>query len=56
MKTDGRFARPGCGHNIRMILAHLRALVAMLFAALMEATAHIIADARPNCTKAGAAA
>ena len=50
MKTDGRLARCalkgtlgdalhavlcGCGHNIRMILAHLRALWAKILAMLM---------------------
>ncbi|MCM3662655.1 hypothetical protein M3148_16945, partial [Georgenia satyanarayanai] len=52
MKTDGRLARCalkgtlgdalyavlcGCGHNIRKILAHLRALLAALLAALRQA-------------------
>jgi IS5 family transposase len=54
MKTDGRLARCalkgttgdalfavlcGCGHNIRKILAHLRALLAALVAALLQAHA-----------------
>jgi transposase, IS5 family len=52
MKTDGRLARCplkgvigdaifavlcGCGHNIRKILAHLRALLALVMAALVSA-------------------
>ena len=52
MKTDGRLARCalkgtlgdalhavlcGCGHNIRMILSHLRALWAQILAALLGA-------------------
>ena len=52
MKTDGRLSRCplkgtfgdalfavlcGCGHNIRKILAHLRALLALIIAALMAA-------------------
>ncbi|WP_159347817.1 IS5 family transposase [Roseomonas harenae] len=52
MKTDGRLARCalrgtlgdalyavlcGCGHNIRKILAHLRALLAALIASLIQA-------------------
>jgi IS5 family transposase len=52
MKTDGRLARCalkgtlgdalfavlcGCGHNIRKILAHLRALLAALLASLIQA-------------------
>lgn len=71
MQTDGRLARCalkgtlgdalhavlcGCGHNIRMILAHLRALVAMFFAALIAAIANCSAEVRPNCTSTGAAA
>jgi IS5 family transposase len=54
MKTDGRLTRCalkgtlgdalfavlcGCGHNIRKILAHLRALLAALLAALIQAHA-----------------
>jgi IS5 family transposase len=54
MKTDGRLARCalkgtlgdalfavlcGCGHNIRKILAHLRALLAALIASLIQAIA-----------------
>ena len=54
MKTDGRLARCalkgtlgdalfavlcGCGHNIRKILAHLRALLAALLAGLIQAHA-----------------
>ncbi len=71
MKTDGRLARCalkgtlgdalhavlcGCGHNIRMILAHLRALVAVILAALMAAIANNIEQARPNYATTGAAA
>ena len=71
MKTDGRLARCalkgtlgdalhavlcGCGHNIRMILAHLRALVAVILAALMAAIADVSAEVRPDYTKTGAAA
>ena len=52
MKTDGRLARSplkgttgdaifavlcACGHNIRKILAHLRALLSLLLAALLTA-------------------
>ena len=52
MKTDGRLARCplrgtagdavfavlcACGHNIRKILAHLRALLALMMAALLTA-------------------
>jgi len=70
MKSDGRLARCtlkgtlgdalhavlcGYGHNIRMILAHLRDLVAMLFAALMAAIANLSAEVRPNYTTTGAA-
>jgi hypothetical protein len=39
-----------------MILAHLRALVALFFAALMAAIADISAEARPNYARTGAAA
>jgi transposase, IS5 family len=50
MKTDGRLARCplkgvigdaifavlcGCGHNIRKILAHLRAILALVIAAIL---------------------
>jgi IS5 family transposase len=71
MKTDGRLARCalkgtlgdalhavlcGCGHNIRMILAHLRDLVTVILAALMAAIADIIAEARPRHAGTGAAA
>jgi len=71
MKTDGRLARCalkgtlgdalhavlcGCGHNIRMILAHLRALVAVILAALMAAIANFSAAVLPNYTTTGAAA
>jgi IS5 family transposase len=52
MKTDGRLSRSplkgtigdalfavlcGCGHNIRMILAYLRALLAIIIAAILSA-------------------
>jgi IS5 family transposase len=52
MKTDGRLSRSplkgtfgdaifavlcGCGHNIRKILAHLKALLALIMAALCAA-------------------
>lgn len=52
MKTDGRLTRCplkgttgdaifavlcACGHNIRKILAHLRAILALLLAALLRA-------------------
>ena len=71
MKTDGRLARCvlkgtlgdalhavlcGCRHNIRMILAHLRALRAVILAALMAAIANVSAAVRPNHTTTGAAA
>ncbi len=51
MKTDGRLARcslkgtigdalfavlRGCGHNIRKILAHLRALLAAIIAVILD--------------------
>jgi hypothetical protein len=39
-----------------MILAHLRALVAVFLSALMAAIADIIAEARPNYARTGAAA
>ena len=71
MKTDGRLARCalkgtlgdalhavlcGCGHNIRMILAHLRALVALILAALVAAIANFSEAVRPNYATTGAAA
>jgi transposase, IS5 family len=71
MKTDGRLARCalkgtlgdalhavlcGCGHNIRMILTHLRALVAVILAAPMAATADFSAEVRPSYTTTGATA
>jgi IS5 family transposase len=71
MKTDGRLARCalkgtlgdalhavlcGCGHNIRMILAHLRAIVAVILAALIAAIANFSAEVRPNYTTTDAAA
>lgn len=70
LKTDGRLARCalkgtlgdalhavlcGCGHNIRMILAHLRALAAVILAALMAAIANFSAQVRPNYTTPGTA-
>ena len=63
MKSDGRLARCtlkgtlgdalhavlcGCGHNIRKILAHLRAILAVLLAGLVRAI--ILADHRPLTT------
>jgi IS5 family transposase len=51
MQTDGRLSRSplkgtpgdallavlcGCGHNIRKILAYLRAILALIFAAIMS--------------------
>jgi IS5 family transposase len=64
MKTDGRLARCplkgtlgdalhavlcGCGHNIRMILAHLRALVAAFLRIILGAIAEIlVADRSPG--------
>ena len=60
MKSDGRLARCalkgtiggalfavlcGCGHNIRKILAHLRALLAVLLANLIRTI--VPADHRP---------
>jgi len=62
MKTDGRLARCalkgtigdavfavlcGCGHNIRLILAHLRKLMAVILAFLLGATALIVRASRP---------
>ena len=59
MKTDGRLSRCplkgtfgdaifavlcGCGHNIRKILAHLRALLAFLHAAIAAVLAAAIAE------------
>jgi hypothetical protein len=38
-----------------MILAHLRALVALFFAALMAAIANFSAEVRPNYTTGAAA-
>jgi transposase, IS5 family len=70
MKTDGRLgccAFKGtlrdalhavlcaCGHNIRMILARLRALVAVILAALLAVITDFGADAQPNYTKTGVA-
>jgi hypothetical protein len=39
-----------------MILAHLRALVAVILAALMAAIADVSAEVRPDYTKTGAPA
>ena len=65
MKTDGRLSRCalkgtlgdalhavlcGCGHNIRMILAHLRALWAKILAMLM---AIFGTTSAPNGAKSG---
>jgi len=62
MKTDGRLARCplkgtlgdalhavlcGCGHNIRLILAHLRALVAEILRVILNAIAALIPTERP---------
>ena len=61
MKTDGRRARCplkgalgdalhavlcGCGHNIRLILAHLRGLVAKILRLLLRAIAAAAAKER----------
>ncbi|SDL41294.1 transposase, IS5 family [Aliiruegeria lutimaris] len=61
MKTDGRLARCtlkgtigdavfavlcGCGQNIRLILAHLRKLVAVIFAFLLGAIVSIVRASR----------
>jgi IS5 family transposase len=63
MKTDGRLARCplkgtlgdalhavlcGCGHNIRMILAHLRALLAAFLRFVVGSIVEIIAAARSS--------
>jgi len=65
MKTDGRLARCplkgtlgdalhavlcGCGHNIRLILAHLRALVAKILRVILNAIAALIPTERPSET------
>jgi IS5 family transposase len=65
MKTDGRLARCplkgtigdalhavlcGCGHNIRLILAHLRALMAEILRIILNAIAALIPTARPSET------
>jgi IS5 family transposase len=65
MKTDGRLARCplkgilgdalhavlcGCGHNIRLILAHLRALVAEILRVILHAIAALIPTERPSET------
>jgi len=61
MKTDGRLARCplkgtlgdalhavlcGCGHNIRLILAHLRALVAEILRIILGLTDDFVRVAR----------
>jgi IS5 family transposase len=65
MKTDGRLSRCalkgtlgdalhavlcGCGHNIRMILAHLRALWAEILATLLGAFGARGSVDRCNCS------
>lgn len=62
MKTDGRLSRCtlkgtigdaifavlyGCGHNIRKILAHLRALLAMILATILITISAITALKTP---------
>jgi IS5 family transposase len=71
MKTDGRLARcplkgiPGdalhavlcaCGHNIRLILAHLRALVAEIMRLILRAIAAAATTTRPADTRIALAA
>ena len=71
MKTDGRLARCalkgtrgdalhavlcGCGHNIRMILAHLRALWVQILAALLGAFGAKGSAERSDCGLKGLAA
>jgi IS5 family transposase len=71
MKTDGRLARCplkgtvgdalhavlcGCGHNIRLILAHLRALMAEILRIILNAIAALIPTARPSETLGALAA
>ncbi|MDG3042440.1 IS5 family transposase [Roseicyclus marinus] len=71
MKTDGRLARCaltgtlgdalhavlcGCGHNIRMILAHLRALWVQILAALLDAFGARGSAERSDCGLKGLAA
>ena len=71
MKTDGRLARCalkgtlgdalhavlcGCGHNIRMILAHLRALWVQILAALLGAFGARGSAERSDCGLKGLAA
>ncbi|ARE42400.1 Mobile element protein (plasmid) [Rhodovulum sp. P5] len=66
MKTDGRFARCplkgslgnalhavlcGCGHNIRLILAHLRALMAEILRVILNAIAALIPTEGPSETQ-----
>ena len=66
MKTDGRLARCplkgtlgdalhavlcGCGHNIRMILAHLRALMAEILRVILNAIAALMPTKRPSETQ-----
>lgn len=71
MKTDGRLARCplkgkignalhavlcGCGHNIRLILAHLRAFVAEILRCILRAIAALAATARPEYPQGALAA
>ena len=71
MKTDGRLARCplkgtpgdalhavlcGCGHNIRLILAHLRALMTKILRLLLRAIAAATAAARPKYPRSALAA
>ena len=71
MKTDGRLARCplkgtlgdalhavlcGCGHNICLILAHLRALIAEILGLLLRAIAAAVAAERPAGTQIALAA
>jgi IS5 family transposase len=71
MKTDGRLARSplkgtlgdalhavlcGCGHNIRLILGHLRALMTEILRLLLRAIAAATAAARPEYPRSALAA
>jgi IS5 family transposase len=62
MKTDGRLSRSplkgtlgdalfavlcGCGHNIRKILAYLRALLAIIIAAILSTLCATALQERP---------
>ena len=66
MKTDGRLARCplkgtlgdalhavlcGCGHNIRLILAHLRAFVAEILRVILKAIAALMPTERQSETQ-----